>query len=120
MRTGSNDRSRLGAPVLTVPVPIGSPSSSLSKMPGVTLQAKAGPAQEFGQVRVDDCPVVIAELASRLAGGQAGQAVLASRSAWLRVGQAARAVRPGPRGRPGDGRPGQQQGRTAGCFGRCP
>ena len=59
-------------------------------MPGFTLQAKAGPAQEFGQVRVDDGPAVIAELASRLAGGQAGQAVLASRSAWPRVGKTVR------------------------------
>ena len=49
-------------------------------MPGFTLQAQAGPAQEFGQVRVDDGPVVTAELASRLAGGQAGQAVLTSRA----------------------------------------
>ncbi len=79
MRTGSNDRSRLGAPVLAVPVPMGALSSSLSKASGFTLQAKAGPAQEFGQVRVDDGLVVIAELASRLAGGQAEQAVLISR-----------------------------------------
>ncbi len=63
-------------------------------MPGVTLHAKAGPAQEFGQVRVDSGPVVIPELTSRLVGGQAGQAVLISRSAWPRVGQAARCFRP--------------------------
>ena len=63
-------------------------------MPGVTLHAKAGPAQEFGQVRVDSGPVVIPELASRLSAGQVGQAVLISRSAWPRVGQAARCFRP--------------------------
>ena len=60
-------------------------------MPGVTLQPKAGPAQEFGQVRVDSGPVVIPELASRLVGGRAGQAVLISRAAWPASGRPAAA-----------------------------
>ena len=82
MRTGSNDRSRLGAPVLTVPVPIGSSLLfTIKEMPGVTLQAKTGPAQEFGQIHVDSGPAVIPEPASRRADGQAGQAVLTSPSA---------------------------------------
>ncbi len=49
-------------------------------MPGVTLHAKAGPAQEFGQVRVDSGPVVIPELASRSSAAKPGRPHLIPRS----------------------------------------
>ena len=54
-----------------------------------TLQAKAGPAQEFGQIHVDSGPVVIPELASlsRRRPSRAGRADQPLRGAPRRAGR---------------------------------